>query len=154
MVFNDTQEILQLFEQILAGEGYQVSLHSYDMLNLQVVQQIKPDLVISDHPPEVRKEKRGWQLVQALRMSRETAELPVIICTTDVKQAEESEGHLASKGMLVLSKPFDIDELLQAVEDLIGKADSSEPGPFHPTVQNRSKEDQVKRNGSKALSDH
>src|SRR5947209_1489676 len=132
VVFNDTEEILQLFEQILTEEGYEVSLHSYDSFDVQEVRRLKPYLVISDHPPVDTKEKRGWQLVQAMRMSRDTADIPVIICTTDVKKAEESEGHLAAKGMLILAKPFDIDELIRAVENLIGKADEKELGPMHP----------------------
>lgn len=139
MVFNDTQMILELFEDILTTEGYEVSLHSYSVLDLKVIKEVKPDLIISDHPPIENKEKEGWQLVQALRMDHETAKLPVIICTTDVKKAEESEGHLMAKGMVVLPKPFDIDELVAAVENLIGKADAPRLTELNPVEQQKSK---------------
>jgi len=134
MVFNDTQEILHLFHEILSEEGYEVSLHSYNTFNLDLVKKVKPDLVISDHPPIATLEKQGWQLIQVLRMSRETEHVPVVICTTDIKKAQESEGYLAEKGMLILPKPFNIDELLKAIEELIGKADEPGVGGFNPKV--------------------
>jgi hypothetical protein len=41
----------------------------------------------------------------------------------------ESEGHLAAKGIIVVLKPFDIEDLLDAVATQIGKAwESDEVG--------------------------
>lgn len=124
MVINDTAEILMLFEAILTDEGYEVSLHSYSTRDIDEVKKVMPDLIISDHMPT--KDEQGWQFLQKLKMTPETAKIPIIICTTNMKVVRESEGHLAAKGVLVVAKPFDIDELLGAVEELIGKAD--QPG--------------------------
>lgn len=141
MVVNDTQEILMLFQEILEGEGYEVSLHSYSNRDLEEVKKVKPDLIISDHPPIADKEKQGWQFIQKLRMSRETELIPIILCTTSVKMAEEAEGHLTEKGVTVVLKPFNIDELLAAVEAMIGTADSPETGPLNPQLNSsKSKE--------------
>ncbi len=126
MVINDTQEILQLFEEILTDEGYDVSLHSYSTRDMEQVKKVMPDLIISDHPPG--EEKRGWQFLQKLKMVKETATIPIIICTTNSKVVEDGEGFLASKGVLIVPKPFDIEELVLAVQEQIGKADTAATG--------------------------
>ncbi|MBN9389397.1 MAG: response regulator [Chloroflexi bacterium] len=127
LVINDTQEILQLFADILTGEGYEVALHSYSTRDIDLVKRVAPDLIISDHPPT--DEKQAWQFLQKLKMVRETASIPVVLCTTNSKTVVEGEGHLAAKGVIVVLKPFDIDDLLNAVETQIGKAwESDEAG--------------------------
>ena len=80
MVINDTQEILELFHDILTGEGYSVSSHAYSTRDLDDVKRIGPTLIISDHPP--MREDQGSQLLQKLKMNRDTATIPLIICTT------------------------------------------------------------------------
>jgi CheY-like chemotaxis protein len=57
----------------------------------------------------------GWQLLQKLKMNRSTASIPVIICTAAVNKVREMEGYLQSKGIGLVLKPFDIDDLLEAV---------------------------------------
>lgn len=120
LVINDTQEILQLFAEILTGEGYEVELHSYSTRDMDTVRQAAPDLIISDHPPT--DEKQAWQFLQKLKMTPETAKIPVVLCTTNSKIVIEGEGHLAAKGVVIVLKPFDIEDLLDAVETQIGKA--------------------------------
>lgn len=124
LVVNDTQEILELFRDILSAEGYEVSIYSYNTQELETVRRIKPDLIIADYPPVVR-EEQGWQLVQKLKMNRDTDQIPIIICTTNLRAVRDTEGWLAAKGILVVPKPFTIDEILQAVELQIGKANTS-----------------------------
>jgi len=115
MVINDTQEILELFKEILHGEaGYEVSLFSFEPQMLDHVKSVNPDLIISDHV--FGEEKIGWQFIQRLKMDRETAGIPVIVCSGAIKELKEIEGYLMQKNVGVLYKPFDIDELLNLVE--------------------------------------
>src|SRR5438093_5105395 len=115
MVINDTQEILELFREILVEEaGYEVTLSSFEPLMMDRVKEIKPDLIISDHV--FGEEKVGWQFLQRLKMDRETTGIPIIICSGAVRELKEMEGYLMSKNIGVLYKPFDIDELLNLVE--------------------------------------
>jgi DNA-binding response OmpR family regulator len=114
MVINDTQEILELFREILQGEaGYEVHLFSFEPQMLDHVKDIKPDLIISDHV--FGEEKIGWQFIQRLKMDRDTANIPVIVCSGAIKELKEMEGYLTQKNIGVLYKPFDIDELLDIV---------------------------------------
>jgi CheY-like chemotaxis protein len=97
----------------------------YNTRDLEVVKKVNPDLVISDYL--VTREEEGWQFIQKMKMSPDTATIPIIICTTNRRVVQNMEGQLAVKNITVVFKPFDIEELLQAVEEVIGKA--TEPSP-------------------------
>jgi DNA-binding response OmpR family regulator len=126
MVFNDTIEILNLFHDILSSEGHEVSINTYGTLELPLVQSYQPDLIIADFPPVVR-EERGWQLLQKLKMTRETENIPLIVCTTNLRALHNSEGWLASKNILAIPKPFTIDELLVAIDTQLRTLDDANP---------------------------
>lgn len=114
MVINDTQEILELFREILQGEaGYDVTLCSYEPHMVDKIKEAKPDLIISDHV--FGEEKIGWQLIQRLKMDRSTAGIPLIVCSGAIKELREMEGYLTEKNIGILFKPFDVDELLDLV---------------------------------------
>lgn len=117
MVFNDAQEVLDLFRELLTNEGYQVTLYSYGQNDIQRVEESQPELLILDYLPG--EEKVGWQLLQKLKMKRSTENIPIIICTTQWKLAQDIEGYMLSKGILVVYKPFNIDDLLIAVKKAI-----------------------------------
>lgn len=127
LVVNDTQEILDLFREILEEEGYNVVLSSYGFKEVSSVQEIDPDLIILDFI--IGGEEHGWQMLQKLRMCRDTAELPVIVCTGAIRLAKDLEGHLAAKNIGLVLKPFDIDDLLREVSSVMGRT----PGAgLHP----------------------
>jgi DNA-binding response OmpR family regulator len=129
MVFNDTQEILQLFEAILMAEGYDVTLRSYSNRELDEVRSYMPDLIVSDHPPF--QEEQGWQFLQKLKMDRATATIPVIICTTSIKwlRTNVDEAWLTAKGIEILPKPFDIDEFLAGVRGILARVEARAEEP-------------------------
>jgi len=119
MVVNDTQEILELFQDILEEEGFGVALYSYAFRDLDEVQRVAPDLVILDFL--IGGEAQGWQMLQKLKMCRTTEHIPVIVCTAAIQMARELEGHLTAKGIGLVLKPFDIDDLLAAVHVALEK---------------------------------
>lgn len=117
MVIDDTQEILELFREILTDEGYEVLLYSYGVQDMNEIERINPDLIVLDHI--IGGEGIGWQFLQKLKMRRSTANIPVVVCSAAVKAVQEMEGFLKAKGVVVVLKPFDIDELLQAVQQAL-----------------------------------
>ncbi|HLW03830.1 MAG TPA: response regulator [Ktedonobacterales bacterium] len=123
MVINDTQEILELFDELLSGEGYEVVLYSQAIQDMSEIERIKPDLIIVDYI--MGGEKSGWQMVQKLRMRRATAKIPLIICTAAIREVREIEGFLRMKGIGLVPKPFDIDDLLESVCTALQTAGSS-----------------------------
>ena len=113
LVVNDTQEILDLFEEILVEEGYRVSLYSFAFNDLNEVVKLQPDLVLLDFL--IGGEEHGWQLLQKMKMDRRTANIPIVVCTAALNLARQLEGHLRTKRIGLVLKPFDIDELVMEV---------------------------------------
>ncbi len=137
LVVNDTQEILELFQAILGEEaGYEVTLTSIKPQMLELVKEIKPDLIISDHV--FGDEKIGWQFIQRLKMDRVTASIPIIVCSGAIKELRDMEGYLTSKDIGVLYKPFDVDELILLVETKLSLADKD--AMYHSDGVNKSSE--------------
>ena len=116
LVVNDTQEVLDLFEEILRNEmGLDTVLMSYAPDELQRISEQSPDLVIVDFVIGGR-EYEGWQLIQKLRMNRSTEKIPIIACTAATQQVRESEGWLTEQAIDVVLKPFTVGQLEAAVQ--------------------------------------
>ncbi len=121
LVVNDTEEIIELFRDILEGMGQRVTATSYAPQNLSEIVHVDPDLVIMDLM--LGGEKHGWQLAQKMRMSRETEKIPIIICTAASDQVREQEGWLTAQAVKVVLKPFSIDDLERAVSRALALPD-------------------------------
>jgi CheY-like chemotaxis protein len=116
VVINDTKEILELFRDVLEGElGHEVILMSFAPDELDRILEAKPDLLVIDFVIGER-EMEGWQLLQKMRMHRDTAAIPIVACTAAVRQVRESEAYLLEQGIEVVLKPFTIDQLEGAVQ--------------------------------------
>lgn len=129
LVVNDTKEILDAFRAILEDEGYRVSLDNFSALDagqkLADVKELGPDAIILDFL--FGDEPLGWQFLQLLRMDRQTAGIPIVVCTAAVRQAQEQEAHLRTLGIEVVLKPFDIEDVLAALRralDAAGRPDA------------------------------
>jgi len=118
LVVNDTQEILELFRMLLEEEeGYDVVLSGFPIQQVKDIEHIKPDLIILDLV--LGDEQTGMQMLQMLKMQRSTAAIPVLVCTAALQIVREQEGYLVSQGVHVVYKPFDIDDLLTNVKQLL-----------------------------------
>ncbi len=122
LVVNDTEEILDLFRAILEGMGHRMTAWSFSPDDLAKVTEIDPDLVILDlmmGPTELQ----GWALLQKLRMSPPTQEIPVIVCSAATNWVREQEGWLAANGVKVVLKPFRVTDLERAVGQALSLPD-------------------------------
>lgn len=114
LVVNDTQEILELFQDILEGMGFECVLMSYAPRELDRVREARPDIIVLDFLMGDR-ELLGWQLLQKLKMDRRLDSIPIVVCTGAVKAVEEAQGYLTEQGVMVVLKPFNVDQLEDAV---------------------------------------
>jgi CheY-like chemotaxis protein len=114
LVVNDTQEILELFGDILGGMGLETVSMSYAPRELDRIRDVKPDLIVLDFLLGSG-ELLGWQLLQKLKMDRALESIPVVVCTAAVKAVAEQQGYLTEQGVIVVLKPFNIDQLEDAV---------------------------------------
>ena len=121
LVVNDTEEIVELFREIIEGMGHRVTATSYAPDDLVEIQKVEPDLVILDLV--MGGEKLGWQLAQKMRMSRDTEAIPIVICTAATEDVREQEGWLTANGIKVVLKPFSVDDLELAITKALTLAD-------------------------------
>jgi len=117
VVIDDTQEILDLFLMILESEGYEVVLEKQMFEHVTDIERLHPDVIVLDFL--IGTQKQGWEMLQKLKMYPPTASIPLIICTAALNEVREQEDYLQAKGIRVVFKPFDIDELLQAVQQAL-----------------------------------
>ena len=121
LVVNDTQEILELFEEILAGMDIDTVLMSYAPRELERIREVEPDLIILDFLMGDR-ELLGWQLLQKLKMDRSLANIPIVVCTAAVKAAQEQQGYLTEQGVMLVLKPFTVHQLEEGVRAALDQA--------------------------------
>ncbi len=113
VVVNDTQEVLEMFRDLLEDAGYEAVLFSYAPHEIKEIAQVQPDLVVVD--VVFGRDVLGWQLLDKLKMSRSTAHIPVVVCTAAVPEVRQMEGYLKAMGVSVVLKPFDIDVFLETI---------------------------------------
>ncbi len=70
--------------------------------------------------------KHALPFIEKLKMTRDLVYIPLVVCTTSRRTIEEKQSWLVSKGALVVRKPFDIAELLKAIQHQL--ADGNAPG--------------------------
>ncbi len=125
LVVDDKAHLLRLMRMILEDEHYQVSILQEGRGAFDRVKESLPDLVILDLKLA---DSSGLDILRELKVDRSTADIPVIVYTAAVLEAEEVSQLIASDpghyhGVRVLQKPFDLDALLGLVQDVLGAGD-------------------------------
>lgn len=124
LAINESEDVLQLFRDLLEDEGYRVSTQSYIDKDLDGISRQAPDVIILDYM--WAQDDAGWSMLQMLRMSPTTRRIPIVLCTGAVERVRELEAHLASMDVRVVIKPFDIQVLLDALREALERDASSE----------------------------
>ncbi len=113
-VVDDEADFVELVKDILEAQGYEVLPCIGSLRAFETIKEGKPDLVLLD---VMMPGRSGWELLDILKMERETCDLPIVI-TTAVRAAT---ARLSGQPYEVLKKPFDTSELIATVERAIGK---------------------------------
>ena len=99
------------------------------------IERLRPDLVILDYM--WAEEDNGWSLLQMLQMNPKTEKLPIIVCTGAIRKVEALSGHLEQVGVRVIIKPFNINELLEVITELLAAEPEAKPATSKPTQPQR-----------------
>lgn len=112
LVVEDSSDISRLLQHILGQAGYAVRMESEGQAGWQAFQQVQPDLVLLDvNLP-------GLSGLDICRRIKETSNVPVILLTVEAERESAQRGITAGADAY-LAKPFEIDQLLTAVEDML-----------------------------------
>ncbi|MCL5959550.1 MAG: response regulator [Chloroflexi bacterium] len=116
LVVEDDGAVAELVAMVLRDEGYDVVWADDYQLVLNSVVENDPDLVLIDSP-DPRGFGPAWDLAQSLHQMNET--IPLIMFTGHVRDAWEVGVTERGKVFVgAITKPFDIDTLLLAVESI------------------------------------
>jgi len=117
MIVDDEKQSLEMMQTMLSGEGYElIPVSNATEVGLKAVQ-LTPDLILLDFlMPEIN----GFDVCRALRSNELTRSIP-IMAVTCLSKEEDIERIFECGADEYLPKPFKVDQLLEKVDDLIGK---------------------------------
>lgn len=119
-VLNGSPEFLDIIRQLLQEENYNVTTTNFVPTSFATIEAARPDLLIVDL---VQGEAAGWDLLKALQQGARTRGTPLILISTSPAYLDQArDQHVLVGGDRYLTKPFNLEDLLTAAEELIGKA--------------------------------
>jgi DNA-binding response OmpR family regulator len=126
LVVDDRENLLALLRMLLEDEQYQVSVLQEGQGAVERIRENPPDLVILDLKLA---DASGMDILASLRAQSSTADIPVIVYTAAVIEAESVNNLISGNparytNVSVLQKPFDLDTLLERVQEVLGAAGS------------------------------
>ncbi len=111
LVVDDDAQATALIERYLEREGYRVSIAFEGKHALELIANVKPDLVLLD---VMMPGMNGLEVARRLREKPETENLPIIIISAVVREMPEA---YRQWDWPFVSKPFKAQTLLQTVKD-------------------------------------
>ncbi len=118
LIIDDDLSILEMMRLVLEEEGgYRVTTAESTFEDVADVERLQPQLILLDFLLQGR--QTGWNFLQKLRLYRPTKDIPIVLCTAALSDVKEQESILIQKGIPILYKPFDVDELLHIVDQIL-----------------------------------
>jgi CheY-like chemotaxis protein len=111
LVVDDDLYLSEIIADVLEAEGHIARQASNGVEALEQIRKSKPQLILLDLMMPVM---NGWELADVLRGNPEWADIPVVIITANY-HADRKQQVLGARA--VITKPFDIDRLVQVVEE-------------------------------------
>ena len=137
LVVDDDLSILELLRTLLESEGYHVQTFDSGAVALRNALRHPPDAAIVDL---MMPGMNGLDLIQALRYDRRTHQLPVLICSAYYGDLRHITDDLQHNNTSCLRKPFQIQELLDLLAQMVAnrrrssrRRDNTESQPEAPT---------------------
>lgn len=117
-VVNDDTVFLELMRDLLENEAaYEVKVCKEWEGAYQFVKSERPDLIIQDI--RIGGEEHGWTILNLLTLDPQTRDIPTIVCSAAITSLHEHQEMLTQFGIRALPKPFDLDTLLNTIEETL-----------------------------------
>ena len=119
-VINDDTAFLELMEELLLEEGYEAHCYKEGVAAYEQVRELGPDVIILDI--RMGSPETGWQVLELFKLDRVLSKKPIIVCSAAVSELQAHAPYLQSKGCMMLAKPFDLDDLLKLLAQVVGRS--------------------------------
>jgi two-component system, OmpR family, response regulator VicR len=122
LIVDDEFALVESLADLLQDAGYRVVSAANGKDGLARAEKEKPDLIVTDFMMPIAD---GMELIRSVRSSPESRNVPVVMMTATSKHvALPSQAKAGThKVNAFLRKPFQVEELLDVIEGLIGKGD-------------------------------
>ncbi len=126
LLVDDSETVLIGTQRLLEGSGYRVITANNGREAWSILQDCKPDIIISDiEMPQVN----GYQLLRLVQEDLSMADVPVILMTAHLSYDVREGVREGARGFL--NKPYEQRDLLDQLDFLLqedhGKSESQEP---------------------------
>lgn len=116
LVVDDDAALRELMTEVLSGCGYEVATTGRGSDGIRIARKEIPDLILLDaRLPDLE----GAEVLRQLREDPATAAIPVMMYTAYPRASAEWTAAEAL-GVPLLSKPFDVNDLLERVRSQLG----------------------------------
>ena len=120
----DEPEMITLIKAILGRKGYDVSGAGNGREGLEVIDRVRPDLVLLDL---MMPGMDGWEVYQKLKANEATQNIPVIVVTAKAQSIDKMLGLHIAKVDDYIAKPFSPQELVESIEKVLAKRQAAAP---------------------------
>ena len=120
LVVDDEVMIADMLRAVLQDEGYQVVTAGNGREGIARIDEIRPDLVLSDVMMPVLD---GRELARAMEANPHHQSIPLVLMSAIGESIIKNHCTYAA----FVAKPFDLDHLLGTIEGLIGVPDAPSP---------------------------
>ena len=118
LLADDSLTIQKVVELTFSDGEYELVCVSNGQKALERVREERPDLILAD---VVMPEKNGYEVCEAIKSNPATARIPVVLLSGTFEPFDRARAERIGSDAIV-SKPFDSQQLLVQVEDLLGRA--------------------------------
>ena len=116
LVVDDEPQIVSMLKLRLEANGYKVITASDGEEGLQKAKDLKPDLIILDI---IMPKMAGNEVAVALKGDKRFSRIPIIFLTCLAEGMTGKQGSEEIGGNLFIAKPFEADELLSMVDNVL-----------------------------------
>lgn len=110
VLVQDNKEILEIMEEALEDEGFDVEA-SLTTKPIEEMAVTKPNaIVVDDH---IVGKKRGSEVIKEVKENKKNAKIFAVLTSTSIELPKQAEACLADD---YIQKPFDLDEMIEVVK--------------------------------------
>jgi CheY-like chemotaxis protein len=118
LLIEDEEILLNLLQKKLTGAGYEISIAKDGQEGLNLIKEIKPDLILLDI---IMPKMGGFEVMEEMQKDEELKKIPVIIISNSGQPVELDRAQkLRAKDWLIKTE-FDPQEVIDKVVKQIGK---------------------------------